>query len=138
MLLKMYTLGHGFVPPDIRAGGMRYHGISPLISALYREKHIEARTCTQCQAFESAVSFARAEGFIPSPESSYALKTVIDEAQACRESKERKNILFLISGNSNLDIDTFKDFLEGAVEDHPFMEEQVRAALEQLPEVTQS
>jgi len=66
------------------------------------------------------------------------LKTVIDEAQACRESKERKNILFLISGNSNLDIDTFKDFLEGAVEDHPFMEEQVRAALEQLPEVTQS
>lgn len=138
MLLKMYTLGHSFVPPGIRAGGMRYHGMSPLVSALYREKQIEARICTQRQAFDSAVAFARAEGFVPSPESSYTLKAVLDEALACKERKERKNILFVLSGNSNLDIATFKDFLEGAIEDQPFLEDQVQAALEQLPQMTPS
>jgi len=135
VLLKMYTLGHSFVPPGIQAGGMRYHGMSPLISALYREKHIEAMICTQRQAFEAAVSFARAEGFIPSPESSYALKVVVDEALACKERKERKNILFLLSGNSNLDIVTYKKFLKGAIEDQPFMEDQVNAALQELPTI---
>lgn len=137
VLLRMYTLGHGFVPPGIRAGGMRYHAVSPLISALYREKQIEARAYTQRQAFEAALSFARAEGFIPSPESSYALKAVVDEALACKERKERKNILFVLSGNTNLDIVTFKDFIEGAVEDQPFIEEQVQAALRGLPAVSQ-
>jgi len=136
VLLQMYTLGHGFVPPGIRAGGMRYHGMSPLISALYREKQIESRTCTQRQAFQAAVSFARTEGFIPSPESSYALKVVIDEALACKEQKERKNILFVMSGNTNTDIVTFKDFIEGAVEDQPFLEERVQDALQKLPSVT--
>jgi tryptophan synthase beta chain len=138
MLLKMYTLGHSYVPPGIRAGGMRYHGMSPLVSALYREKQIEASVCTQRQAFDSAVAFARAEGFVPSPESSYTLKTVIDEALACKERKERKNILFVLSGNSNLDIATFKDFLEGAIQDQLLPEDQVQAALEQLPKVTPS
>jgi len=112
--------------------------MSPLVSALYREKQIEARICTQRQAFDSAVAFARAEGFVPSPESSYTLKAVLDEALACKESKERKNILFVLSGNSNLDIATFKDFLEGAIEDQPFLEDQVQAALEQLPQMTPS
>ena len=136
VLLRMYTLGHGFVPPGIRAGGMRYHGMSPLISALYREKQIEARTGTQRQAFEAAVSFARAEGFIPSPESSYALKAVVDEALACKKDKERKNILFLLTGNSNTDIVTFKNFIEGSIEDQPFLEERVKSALQELPVVT--
>ena len=135
VLLKMYTLGHGFVPPGIRAGGMRYHGISPLVSALYREKQIEARTCTQRQAFEAAVAFARAEGIIPSPESSYAIKIVVDEALACKEGKESRTILFVLSGNSNIDTGTFKDFLEGSVEDQPFLEQQSDQALQQLPEV---
>jgi len=135
VLLRMYTLGHGFVPPGIRAGGMRYHGMSPLISALYREKYIEARICTQRQAFEAAVSFARTEGCIPSPESSYTLKVVVDEALGCKERKERKNILFVLNGNTNTDIITFKDFIEGSVEDQPFMEEQVQAALQGLPAV---
>jgi tryptophan synthase beta chain len=138
VMLKMYTLGHGFVPPGIRAGGMRYHGISPLVSALYREKQIEARICTQRQAFEAAVAFARAEGLVPSPESSYAIKVVVDEALACKEKNERKNILFVVNGNSNLDIATFKDFLEGAVEDQHFAEDQVQAALERLPSVSGS
>jgi tryptophan synthase beta chain len=135
-LLKMYTLGHSFVPPGIHAGGMRYHGISPLVSALYREKQIEARTCTQRQAFEAAIAFARTEGLIPSPEAAYTVAAVVDEALACKQKKERKNILFLLNGNSNLDLDAFKDFVEGAVEDQPFPREHVQAALKKLPKIT--
>jgi tryptophan synthase beta chain len=134
-MLKMYTLGRSFVPPDIRAGGMRYHGISPLISALYREKQIEAKTCMQKHAFAAAITFARTEGLIPSPESSYAVAAVIDEALACKQNKEKKNILFLLDGNSNLDLAAFKDFAEGAIEDEAFSEERVQAALAKLPEV---
>ena len=134
-LLKMYTLGHGFVPPGIRAGGMRYHGISPLVSAFYREKKIEARICAQRQAFEAGIAFARSEGFIPSPESSYAIRAVIDEALACKERKQRKNILFVLSGNSNLDIPTFRDSLDGLVQDQPFHQEGVEKALGQLPNI---
>jgi tryptophan synthase beta chain len=135
-LLKMYTLGHSFVPPGIRAGGMRYHGISPLVSALYREKQIEAKTYTQRKAFEVAIAFARTEGLIPSPEAAYTVAAVVDEALTCKQKKERKNILFLLNGNSNLDLAVFKDFAEGAVEDQPFPEETAQAALEELPEVT--
>ena len=96
---------------------------------------IEAKVCTQRQAFEAAVAFARAEGLVPSPESSYAVKVVADEALACKEKNERKNILFVMNGNSNLDVATFKEFFEGAVEDQQFAEEQVQAALERLPNV---
>jgi tryptophan synthase beta chain len=135
-LLKMYTLGHSFVPPGIRAGGMRYHGISPLVSALYREKQIEAKTYTQRQAFEAAITFARTEGLIPSPEASYAVAAVIDEALACKQNKERLNILFLLDGNSNLDLDAFKNFVDGALEDQPFPEETAQTALKQLPQIT--
>ncbi len=135
-MLKMYTLGHSFVPPGINAGGMRYHGMSPLVSALYREKQIEARTYTQLQAFEAAVVFARTEGLIPSPETSYAVKAVLDEALAFKQRNERKNILFLLDGNSNLDLTAFKNFVDGALEDQPFPEEHAKAALEQLPSVT--
>ena len=134
-LLKMYTLGHSFVPPGIRAGGMRYHGVSPLVSSLYKEKQLETKTYTQGQALEAGVAFARAEGIVPSPETSYAVKAVVDEALGCRERKERKNILFMVDANSNLDLGTMKDFLEGMLEDQPFPEEQVRAALERLPHV---
>ena len=134
-MLKMYTLGHSFVPPGIRAGGMRYHGISPLVSALYREKQIEAKTYTQRQAFDAAITFARSEGLIPSPESSYAVRAAIDEALACKQQNERKNILFLLDANSNVDLATFKDFVEGAIEDQPFHEEGVQTALKELPEV---
>jgi tryptophan synthase beta chain len=135
-LLKMYTLGHSFVPPGIRAGGMRYHGISPLVSALYREKQIEAKSYAQSKAFEAAIAFARTEGLIPSPEASYAVAAAIDEALACKQSKESKNILFLLDGNSNLDLTVFKDFVEGAIEDQPFPGENVQAALDKLPQLT--
>ena len=129
-MLKMYTLGHSFVPPGIRAGGMRYHGISPLISALYREKQIEAKAYTQRQAFEAAITFARTEGLVASPETSYALAAVIDEGLKCKRQNERKNILFLLDASSNLNLSSFKDFVEGAIEDQPFPEKRVQEALE--------
>lgn len=131
-LYKMYTLGRKFVPPGIRAGGMRYHGISPIISAMYREEVLETRIHTQTEAFKSAVDFARAEGIIPSPESSYALKAVVDEALICKESGKRKDILFVLTGNGNLDVATFKDFLDGSVADQPFSPDE--AAMGELLE----
>jgi tryptophan synthase beta chain len=134
-MLQMYTLGHSYVPPGIRAGGMRYHGISPLVSALYREKRIIAQSYTQRQAFAAGVTFARSEGFVPSPESSYTIKAIIDQALECKEKKEHKNILFMLSTNSNMDIAIFKDFLEGAIEDKYLMEEQVEDALNELPQI---
>jgi tryptophan synthase beta chain len=116
---------------------MRYHGISPLVSALYREKRIEAKAYTQRQAFDAAIMFARAEGFIPSPESSYAIKAVVDEAIFCKNEGGQKNILFLLSTNSNLDITTFKNFLDGVIEDKIVSEKEVQEALERLPKVKQ-
>ncbi|MFA5316927.1 MAG: TrpB-like pyridoxal phosphate-dependent enzyme [Dehalococcoidales bacterium] len=134
-MLKMYTLGHGLVPPSARAGGMRYHGLSPLVSALYREKQIEAKTYTQRQAFEAAITFARVEGLVATPETAYALASVMDEALKCKEKNERKNILFLLNASGNLDIDTFKDFIGGVMEEPLFPEENINAALRHLPEV---
>jgi len=134
LMLKMYTLGHGFIQPVIRAGGMRYHGISPIVSALHRKKEIEVKAYTEQQAFEAALVFTRAEGMIPSLESSYAVKAVLDEALACKKRKERKNILFVLDANSYLDLDSFKDFLEGGVEAQPFLGERVQAALKKLPQ----
>lgn len=135
-MLKMYTLGHSYVPPGIRAGGMRYHGISPIISALYHEKRIEAMACTQRQAFEAGVLFARKEGLIPSPETCYALKAVVDEALACKERNERKNILFVLVSNSSLDVAVFQDFVSGALVDQPFLEDEARSAMDHLPHLT--
>lgn len=133
--LKMYTLGHSYVPPGIRAGGMRYHGISPLISALYHEKRIEARAYEQRQALEAGVLFAKKEGLIPSPETCYALKAVVDEARACKERKEQKNILFVLVSNSNLDVAVFDEFVHGALVDQPFPEDAVQSALDDLPQL---
>jgi tryptophan synthase beta chain len=132
-MLKMYTLGHSLVPPDIRAGSMRYHGVSPLISALYREQKIEVKTCTQRQALRAALVFARTEGIIPSLESAYAIKVVIDEATACKKRKEAKNILFLLDADNNFELATYNDFLKGEVPDQTLTEEKVQAALEELP-----
>ncbi|NQW15851.1 MAG: TrpB-like pyridoxal phosphate-dependent enzyme [Chloroflexi bacterium] len=135
-MIKMYTLGRGYMPPKMRAGGMRYHGMSPLISALYREKQIEARAYTQHEALGAAVTFARAEGVIPAPESAYAVKAVIDEAIACRENRERKTILCVISANSNLDIESFHDFVDGSDSaGEGFSESASQAALSNLPTI---
>ena len=133
IMLKMYTLGHGFVQSGIRAGAMRYHGISPLISALYRNKQIEAKAYSQNQVFGAAITFAKAEGFIPSLECSYAARAVIDEAISCKTKKEKKNILFLLDANSHFDINTYNDFVEGNIRDYSVSDEDIKAALEELP-----
>ena len=136
-LIKMYTLGSGYMPPRINAGGMRYHGMAPLISSLYREKEIEARSYTQAQALEAAVMFSRAEGLIPSPESAYAVRAVVDEAVTCRENRERKNILCVLSANSNLDVDSFHEFVDGSAgPEEEFSDEASRRALAELPTVS--
>ena len=134
-MLKMYTLGRGFVPPGGQAGGIRFHGLSPLVSALYRDKRIEARTYAQHEAFQAAIDFARCEGYIPSPESAYAIKAVVDEANACRERGEGKDILFVLNASGNLELDTYAEFVNGNLEDETFPEAMVNAALDQLPDV---
>lgn len=134
-MLKMYTLGHSFMPGSIRAGAMRYHGMSPLISALYREKEIEARCYTQAEALEAGITFARAEGRIPSAESSYAIKAAIDEANACKEKHESKNIVFLLDANSNYDLGSFEQFVRGALKDQPLLADDLQLSLQRLPKV---
>ena len=132
VMLKMYTLGNGLMQSDIRAGGMRYHGVSPLVSAMYRNKQIEARAYSQTQAFDAAIMFAKAEGFIPSLECSYAVRAVIDEALSCKTNKLKRNILFLLDANSNFDIDTYRDFIEGNVQGYFVSDSEIKMALEKL------
>jgi len=116
-LMKMYTLGHDFVPSGIHAGGLRYHGESPLVSRLYHDGFIEAAAYKQTQVFEAAVAFARAEGIIPAPESAHAVKAVIDEALACRESGEKKNIVLGLSGHGYFDMSAYDAYLNGSLAD---------------------
>lgn len=116
-LLKMYTLGHDFMPSPIHAGGLRYHGKAPIISLLCNEKIVEARSYSQSPVFKAAVDFARCEGIIPAPESSYAIKAAIDEALKCREEKTEKTILFNLSGHGLLDLNAFDKYLSGELED---------------------
>jgi tryptophan synthase beta chain len=112
-LIKMYTLGHDFVPPAVHAGGLRYHGMAPLVALLVHEKIVEARTVTQTEIFKSGKLFADLEGVIPAPETCHAIKVGIDEALKCRKSKEDKNIIINFSGHGLLDLQGYEDFLEG-------------------------
>ncbi len=112
-LLPMYTLGHGFVPPSIHAGGLRYHGVSPLISALVRDGRIAAVTYPQGKVFEAAVQFARLEGKVAAPEAAHAIRAAIDEALAAKETGEEKVILFNYCGHGFLDLSAYDDYLHG-------------------------
>ena len=116
-LIKMYTLGHDFVPPSVHAGGLRYHGMAPLVALLKHEKIIEARTVTQTQVFESNKIFAQTEGVIPAPETGHAVKVGMDEAIKCRKTGEEKNIIINFSGHGLLDLQGYEDFLEGNLKD---------------------
>ena len=106
-LVKMHTLGHSFVPAGIHAGGLRYHGMSPLISHLYELGLIEAEAVKQRAAFESAVTFARSEGILPAPEAAHAIRSTVDQAMAARETGESRTILFGLSGHGNFDLSAF-------------------------------
>lgn len=116
-LMKMYTLGHDFIPPSIHAGGLRYHGDSPIVSYLYHQKLIEAVSVEQTKVFEAALIFSRTEGVIPAPESSHAIRVAIDEAIKARENKEEKVILFNLSGHGYFDLAAYDLFMKGELKD---------------------
>ena len=134
-LLKMYTLGHEFVPPGIHAGGLRYHGDSALVSQLYQEGLIEAVAVPQLATFEAGVTFARAEGIVPAPESNHAIRAAIDEAMKCKETGESKTIFFNLSGHGHFDMASYDKYFSGALEDYEYPEQAIHDALEHLPKV---
>ena len=134
-LMRMYTLGHDFMPPGIHAGGLRYHGDSPLVSQLYHEKRIEAVAVPQIATFEAGVRFARAEGIIPAPESCHAVRACIDEALRCKETGETKTLLFNLSGHGHFDMASYDKYFSGELEDYEYPEHEIEAALHRLPRV---
>ncbi len=134
-IVKMHTLGHTFVPPGIHAGGLRYHGMSPQVSALVDGGYIEARAVQQLATFEAATTFARAEGIIPAPESSHAVRVAIDEALACKESGEKKVIAFNLSGHGHFDMMAYQAYFNGELEDYDYPAEAIADAMSHLPEV---
>jgi tryptophan synthase beta chain len=132
-ILNMYTLGHDFMPPGIHAGGLRYHGESPLVSQLYHDGLIEAVAKPQRPCFEAAVLFAQNEGILPAPESSHAIRVAVDEALNCKESGEAKTILFCLSGNGYLDLPSYDAYINGKLEDYEYPESLIEESLKKLP-----
>jgi tryptophan synthase beta chain len=130
-LVKMYTLGHTFIPEGIHAGGLRYHGTAPIIAHLANLKIIEAKAYTQNAVFEGALQFARTEGFIPAPETSHAIRAAIDEAR----KDDGKCIVFNYSGHGHFDMSAYDDHLAGRLEDYEHPEEKIAEALQHLPKV---
>ncbi len=131
--LMMYTLGHDFMPPGIHAGGLRYHGDSPLVSQLYKDGIIEARAYPQLTVFEAALAFAKTEAIIPAPESAHAIRAAIDEALICKEEGKGKCILFNLSGHGYLDLAAYDDYLNGKLTDFEYPDQSIREALSKLP-----
>jgi tryptophan synthase beta chain len=134
-LLKMETLGHDFVPPGIHAGGLRYHGMAPLVSHAHQLGLIEARAVMQTDVFSAGVSFARSEGIIPAPESNHAIAVVRQLAEECKESGEAKTILFNLSGHGHFDMAAYDNYLDGKLEDYAYPEEKIKEAMKNLPKV---
>ena len=133
-LAKMYTLGSGFMPPSIHAGGLRYHGMSPILSKLYHDGLInEARAEKQTEIFEAAEVFARAEGLLPAPESAHAIKAAIDEAITCRESGVSKTILLGLSGHGNFDLGAYIKYNGREMVDYEPTDEELELGFNVLP-----
>jgi tryptophan synthase beta chain len=131
-LMPMYTLGHNFIPPSIHAGGLRYHGASPLVSQLLKDKLIEAQAFTQKDIFSAALLFGKTEGIIPAPESSHAIRCAINEAEKCKEEGTSKAILFNLSGHGFLDMSSYEKYFANQLEDFDYPEENIHAALKEL------
>ncbi|RME01946.1 MAG: TrpB-like pyridoxal phosphate-dependent enzyme, partial [Calditrichaeota bacterium] len=134
-LIKMYTLGHSFIPAPIHAGGLRYHGMAPIVCHLYDMGMIEALAVPQNAVFASAIQFARAEGIIPAPEPSHAVKVAIDEALKCKQSGEKKVIVFNLCGHGYFDMKAYDDYLAGKLPDYDHPEKDIEKALEELPQI---
>jgi len=134
-IVKMYTLGHNFMPSGIHAGGLRYHGESPLVSQLYHDGLIEAQAFDQRQIFQAALTFARSEGIIPAPESAHAVQGAIVEALAAREEGKGRTILFSLSGHGHFDMAAYDSYLAGETKDAPCGEQDLARYLADLPQV---
>ncbi len=134
-IAKMYTLGHDFMPPGIHAGGLRYHGESPLVSQLYAAGLIEARSLMQTACFEGAIMFAKHEGIVPAPESSHAVRAAIDEALLAKEEGKERTILFNLSGHGFMDMTAYDNYLSGKLDDYEYPLEMVQESLRHLPKV---
>jgi tryptophan synthase beta chain len=133
-LLPMYTLGHDFVPPPVHAGGLRYHGDSPLVCGLVKAGLVDAVAYRQGETFDAALRFARTEGIIPAPEAAHAIRAVLAEADAAREAGEERVVLFNLSGHGHFDMSAYEAYLSGTLEDVEFSEADMEAALERLPD----
>jgi tryptophan synthase beta chain len=134
-MMKMYTLGHDFVPPGIHAGGLRYHGDSVLVSQLVRDGLAEAVAIPQLETFEAGVLFARTECIVPAPESTHAIAATIREAQRCKETGEAKTLLFNLSGHGHFDMASYDRYFRGELEDYAYPEEAIKESLAHLPKV---
>lgn len=134
-LQKMYTLGSGFMPSPNHAGGLRYHGMSSILSQLYHDGLMEARSVEQTSVFDAATKFARAEGILPAPESSHAIRVAIDEALKCKETGEEKTILFGLTGTGYFDMYAYEKFNDGKMSDYIPTDEEIAASLANLPKI---
>ncbi|HSJ56963.1 MAG TPA: TrpB-like pyridoxal phosphate-dependent enzyme [Anaerolineae bacterium] len=132
---KMRTVGHGFIPAPVHAGGLRYHGMAPSISALLDQGYAEARAFAQNACFDAALSFSRSEGYVVAPETAHAVRAAYDEALACKESGESKVILFNASGHGHFDLGAYDAYLRQNLPDYELEEEAIELALEDLPQV---
>lgn len=132
-MMKMYTLGHNFMPPGIHAGGLRYHGASALVSQMYNEKLIEATSVGQLETFAAGVLFAKSEGIVPASESCHAIAAVIREAKECAKTGEPKTLLFNLSGHGHFDMTSYDRYLKGELTDFDYPEEAIKASLADLP-----
>ncbi len=134
-IILMYTLGHDFIPPPVHAGGLRYHGMAPIICHLYKLGLVEARAERQTETFKAGVTFARTEGIITAPEPCHDLKVAIDEALKCKEEGKSKTILIAHSGHGHFDLAAYDEYLSGKLQDFEYPEDKVKEALAHLPEV---
>jgi tryptophan synthase beta chain len=134
-VVKMFTLGHSFIPDRIHSGGLRYHGDAPSLCMLVDHKIVEPRAYKQNECFAEAVRFARCEGFLPAPESAHALRAVAQEAAAAREAGEKRTILFGLSGHGHFDMSAYDAYFAGKLEDIELSQSRIDAAIEELPRV---
>ncbi len=132
-LVKMHTLGHDFVPDPIHAGGLRYHGMSPLVSLLKEDGHIEANAVHQRKSFEAGVLFARTEGILPAPEPTHAISVVVDLANKAKEEGTSPVILFILSGHGHFDLSSYERYLSGTLEDYELPQSRIEEAMETVP-----
>ena len=134
-LMRMYTLGSGFMPSPNHAGGLRYHGMSPIVSKLYHDGYISARSVEQTKVFDAATFFARTEGTLPAPESSHAIRAAMDEAIRCKETGEEKTILFGLTGTGYFDMAAYQAYLDGTMTDYIPTDEELQKGFDSLPKI---